>query len=123
MYYNKAYMGVESNNHGLTTLKRLQHREYWDIYYSKKTYDKMVDKLTSKMGWTTSPRTKPMMIDKPAEFVKRNVFKGISSDLLIGGEMFTYVIEDNGSTNAQNGCYDDTVNGNLAILLQLLLEG
>ena len=34
----------------------------------------------------------------------------------------TYVIEDNGSTNAQEGCHDDTVMA-AAILLQLLLEG
>ena len=36
--------------------------------------------------------------------------------------MFTYVIDDKGSTNAQDGCHDDTVMA-LAILLQVLLEG
>ena len=36
--------------------------------------------------------------------------------------MFTYVIEDNGKTNAQPGCHDDLVMA-AAILLQLLLEG
>ena len=36
--------------------------------------------------------------------------------------MFTYIIEDNGKTNAQAGCHDDTVMAS-AILLQLLLEG
>jgi hypothetical protein len=60
------------------------------------------------------------MIDKLAEFV-REQYIGIPSDLLIS-EMFTYVIEDNGKTNAQSGTHDDTVMA-CAILLQLLLEG
>ena len=118
-YYNKAYIGVENNNHGLTTLKSIQREEYWNIYYSK-IYDKISDQLTQKMGWTTSVRTKPMMIDKLAEFV-REKYLGIP-DLETITEMFTYVIADNGTTNAQLGTYDDRVMS-FAILLQLLLEG
>ncbi len=118
-YYNDAYIGVENNNHGLTTLKCLQNKEYWNIYYSK-MYDRMTEKLTTKLGWSTNSKTKPLMIDKLAEFV-REMYLGIYSDLVIS-EMFTYIIEDNGSTNAQSGCYDDTVMA-IAILLQVLLEG
>lgn len=119
IFYNQAYLGVEANNHGLTTLKSIQRLEYWNIFYQK-SYDKIADKLTSKMGWTTSIRTKPLMIDKLAEFV-REKYLGIPWDILVG-ELTTYVIEDNGSTNAQTGCYDDTVMAT-AILLQVLLEG
>ena len=36
--------------------------------------------------------------------------------------MFTYIIDDDGKTNAQSGCFDDTVMAT-AILLQLMLEG
>ena len=118
-YYNDAYLGVENNNHGLTTLKAIQREEYWNIYYSK-TYDKITEQLSSKMGWSTTIRTKPMMIDKLAEFV-REKYIGIWWDTLIS-ELTTYIIEDNGSTNAQTGCYDDTVMAT-AILLQILLEG
>jgi hypothetical protein len=49
------------------------------------------------------------------------MFLGIYSDLIIS-EMFTYIIDDDGKTNAQAGCYDDTVMAT-AIMLQLLLEG
>lgn len=119
IFYNEAYLGVEANNHGLTTLKAIQRLEYWNIFYQK-TYDKINDVLTTKMGWTTSTRTKPLMIDKLAEFV-REIYLGIPWDVLIS-EMTTYIIEDNGSTNAQTGCYDDTVMAT-AILLQVLLEG
>lgn len=118
-YYNQAYIGVENNNHGLTTLVSIKKEGYWNMYYSK-SYDKIADTITQKMGWTTSVRTKPLMIDKLAEFV-REQYLGIPSDLMIS-EMFTYVIEDNGKTNAQGGTHDDTVMA-CAILLQLLLEG
>lgn len=118
-YYNGAYLGVESNNHGLTTLTTIKKEEYWNIYHAK-SFDKIANKVTQKMGWDTNRRTKPLMIDKLAEFV-REYHLGIYSDLLIS-EMFTYVIDDKGGTNAQNGCHDDTVMAT-AILLQLLLEG
>lgn len=118
-YYNEAYIGVESNNHGLTTLKRIQQLEYWNIYFQK-SYDKMTDKFTQKLGWNTNLKTKPLMIDKLAEFI-REMYLGVYWDIFVQ-ECFTYVIEDNGSTNAQVGCHDDTVMAT-AILLQLLLEG
>jgi hypothetical protein len=118
-YFNDAYIGVENNNHGLTTLTTMKKEEYWNLFFSK-SYDKIADTMTQKLGWTTSIRTKPLMIDKLAEFVREH-YLGIFDDLLIS-EMFTYVIEDNGKTNAQSGCHDDTVMAT-AILLQLLLEG
>ena len=118
-YYNDAYIGVENNNHGLTTLTTLKKNEYWNLFFSK-SYDRISDKITQKLGWTTSIRTKPMMIDKLAEFI-REMHIGIYSDLIIS-EAFSYVIEDNGKTNAQGGCYDDTIMAT-AIMLQLLLEG
>ena len=118
-YYNDAYLGVESNNHGLTTLSTIKKEEYWNLFFTK-NYDKISDTMTQKLGWQTTPRTKPFMIDKLAEFVREHHL-GIYDDEIIG-EMYTYVIEDNGRTNAQNGCHDDLVMA-CAILLQLLLDG
>jgi hypothetical protein len=118
-YYNDAYIGVERNNHGLTTLKAIQNKDYYNIYYQK-IYDKIADQVTQKIGWGTDRRTKPLMINKLAEFVRES-WLGIKSKLIVG-EMLTYVIEDDGSTNAQEGCHDDTVMAT-AIWLQLLLEG
>ena len=118
-YYNDAYLGVEANNHGLTTLSTIKKEEYWNLFFTK-TYDKIADTVTQKLGWYTNARTKPYMIDKLAEFVREH-YLGIYDDAIIS-EMFTYVIEDNGKTNAQPGCHDDLVMAT-AILLQLLLEG
>lgn len=117
-YYNEAYLGVEGNNHGLATLSILKREEYWNLYFSKE-HDKIADKETQKLGWYTTSKTKPFMIDKLQEFI-RELHLGIYSDLIVG-ECFTYVIEDNGSTNAQSGCHDDTIMA-MAIMLQLMLE-
>lgn len=119
MFYNEAYLGIESNNHGLTTIKSVLRKEYWNIYYQK-SYDKIDEKITKKIGWNTNRRTKPIMINALAEYI-REMWLGIKWDTLIS-ECFTYIIEEDGSTNAQIGSHDDTVIAT-AIALQLLLEG
>lgn len=119
MFYNEAYLGIESNNHGLTTIKSVLRKEYWNIYYQK-SYDKIDEKITKKIGWNTNRRTKPIMINTLAEYI-REMWLGIKWDTLIS-ECFTYIIEEDGSTNAQAGAHDDTVMAT-AIALQLLLEG
>ena len=60
------------------------------------------------------------MIDKLAEFIREG-YIGIKSKLILR-ELLTYVIDDKGQTNAQDGCHDDTVMA-LAIWLQIILEG
>lgn len=117
--YNEAYLAVENNNHGLTTLKSILNEEYYNLFYTKQ-YDKVNDTITKKLGWSTNQRTKPLAIDKLAEFIREKFF-GLW-DIDIVGEFYTYVIDDNGKTNAQEGKHDDCVMA-LAICLQAFLEG
>lgn len=118
-YYEQAYLGPESNNHGHTTIRSLLRKEYWNLYYQK-NYSKITSDVSQKPGWATNKRTKPMMIDSLSEFIREEWLQ-LPWDTLIS-ECFTYVKADDGSTNAQSGCHDDTVMA-LAIALQLLLEG
>ena len=117
--YNEAYLAVENNNHGLTTLKSILNDEYFNIFYTK-TYDKTNDTTTKKVGWSTNSKTKPLMIAKLAEFI-REKWLGIK-DLEIVMELYSYVIDDKGKTNAQEGKHDDCVMA-FAIALQAFLEG
>ena len=110
---------MEANNHGLTTLKSIQREDYWNLYFAK-IYDRFTDSITQKLGWQTTSKTKPMMIDKLGEFI-REFHIGIPSKKIIE-ECLSYIIEDNGSTNAQIGSHDDCVMA-LAIALQVWLEG
>lgn len=118
-YYNDAYVGVESNNHGLTTLRCIQRQEYWNIYYQK-SYDKIADKISQKVGWNTNRRTKPLLVDALKQYI-REKWLGMHWDTLIG-ECFTFVKHDDGSVGAQDGEHDDTVIAT-GIALQLFLEG
>lgn len=117
--YNEAYLAVENNNHGLTTLKSILNEDYYNIFYTKQ-YDKTSDTTTKKIGWSTNVRTKPIAIDKLAEFI-REKFLGIW-DLEIVMELYSYIIDDKGKTNAQEGKHDDCVMA-FAIALQAFLEG
>jgi hypothetical protein len=118
-FYNEAYLAIESNNHGYTTIRKVIAREYWNMFYQK-TYNKINDTVTQKPGWATTRKTKPLAIDTLAQFIREKWIK-IQSDLIIS-ELFTYIRDANGSTNAQSGCNDDTVMAS-SIALQALLEG
>jgi hypothetical protein len=118
-FYNEAYIIAESNNHGLTTIKSILNEDYYNVHYSL-TFDKIANEMTKKVGWQTNAKTKPIAIDKLAEFV-REFLVGIPS-LEIIQELYTYVIDDKGKTNAQLGSHDDCVMA-LAIAIQGYLEG
>jgi hypothetical protein len=117
-YYNDAYVGVEVNMHGGTTLRRINELEYYNIYYQK-NYSKISGDVSQKPGWLTNQRTKPLMINTLIRFV-REKWLGAFWDTFIS-ECFTYTKDDDGKTNAQVGCHDDTIMA-MAIALQLLLE-
>lgn len=61
-YYNNALASVEANNHGHTTLAHLR-KIYFRIYYQIE-FDKQVNKRTRNIGWRTTRKSKPLMIDK-----------------------------------------------------------
>ena len=117
--YNEAYIAVENNNHGLTTLKSILRQDYYNIFYTKQ-YDKVNDTMTKKIGWSTTSKTKPYAIDKLAEYIRERFF-GLW-DIEIVQELYTYVIDEKGKTNAQEGKHDDCVMA-FAIVLQAFLEG
>lgn len=119
MLYNEAYVAVENNNHGLTTLKSIVNEDYYNLFYTK-IYDKVNDTITKKLGWSTNVRTKPLAIDKLAEYIRERFFG--MWDIEIIEELYSYVIDDKGRTNAQEGKHDDCVMA-LAIALQAFLEG
>ena len=117
-FYNYAYIAVENNNHGLTTIKSILQEGYYNIYYSK-VFDKVNDTFTRKVGWSTNSKTKPLMIDKLAEYIREHFL--VIKDMDIVDELYTYVIDDKGRTNAQAGKHDDCVMS-LGIALQASLD-
>ncbi len=62
-----ALLAIECNNHGLSTQDTLQlHLAYPGPYYTWEYLDaaKAADRYSKKIGWVTTQRTRPMLLDK-----------------------------------------------------------
>lgn len=111
-WYNEALLAVEKNNHGFSVLSRLKE-SYNNLYY-RTDYDKLEEVEKKELGWWSGEKTKRLAVDTMARLL-RDKQLGIKSKLLIS-ECLTYVRDSKGSTNAQEGSYDDTVMGSAIIL-------
>lgn len=115
-WYNHALVGVEINNHGLTAVQRLRDVGYDNIYRREMGIDERYEEYTSKLGWRTDVRTKPLMVDGLSEAISTDQITDY--DLIFILECRTYIRDARGKTNAQTGQHDDTVMAT-AIALQL----
>ena len=105
--YNDAYMVVERNNHGLTTLRKLQEDNYPNLFIETTVDNAYGDKITKRGGFLTTSKTKPLIIDNLAALLRQGD-SGIADPELIS-ELRTFVIDEKGSYNSQIGCHDDRV--------------
>lgn len=115
-FYNNALLGVEINNHGLAVVQRLRDLFYTNLYRREKGYDERFEEATSKLGWKTDIRTKPLAIDYLAEAIRDLYITDY--DIVFVEEAFSYIRDDNGRTNAEEGNHDDTIMAK-AIALQM----
>jgi len=106
--YNNALVGVEANNHGMTVNILLRDYGYSNIYVQKAIDDRgSSDKETRRLGWLTTSKSKPYIIDQLAAELREQTHGIVNEKTVI--EMQTYIVQDNGSYNAQAGCHDDRV--------------
>jgi hypothetical protein len=115
-FYNYALIGVEINNHGLTTVQRLRNVFYGNLYRRERGLDEVFETMTSSFGWKTDIRTKPLSIDYLAEAIREGMI--IDEDIVFIEEAFSYVRDERGKTNAEVGSHDDTIMAK-AIALQM----
>lgn len=113
-FYNEALIGVESNNHGLTTLTSLHKAGYNNLYRQRKLNQRNPQE-TETLGWKTTALTKPLAIDE----LSANIRDGILDVRCeyTQAELKTYVRDDNGSMHGSP--HDDRVMS-LAICNQML---
>jgi len=104
-YYRNALIGVEANNHGLTTLNRLRDLRYPRIFMSE-VVDQRTRKPTERMGFYTSQRTKPLIIDG----LDRGLRSGelLFHDEVLRKEMLMFVRQPNGRLGKPT-VHDDAV--------------
>lgn len=114
-FYNRALIGVESNNHGLTTLKFLKDvAHYFPIYYQRSPqYKRSVP--TDVLGFRTTQVTKPLMIDELNEGLRTG--RIVCWDESTIAELRTFVRDDKGKMSGSP--FDDRTIS-LAIAVQML---
>jgi len=105
--FNRAYIIPERNNHGLTTIRRMQDLGYPNLYIEHTVDNAYADRMTKRAGFYTSSKTKPLIIDNLAALLRKRD-SGIA-DVELVKELRNYVVNDKGITNAKLGCYDDRV--------------
>jgi len=103
-FYNDALIAPETNNN-ISVLNFLK-QNYVNVFLQR-SYDKVNDQWIQKPGWHTSLRTKPILIGDMIKAIREDEVVLNSKDLI--KECMTYVLDEKGSANAQEGSFDDRV--------------
>ena len=82
--YGNCMLVVENNSVGYSVLEKLRERNYPNIYHSIKSTHEYVDQIQAESrsnavaGFTTSSKTRPLVIAKMEEFVRNKLIKVLS---------------------------------------------
>ena len=114
-YYYAAMIGVERNNQGIATLVQLNDAYYPMLYYRDDVTD-TGENSTSKLGWETNIRTRPILISDLGSMIRTRDL--VCYDEPTIDECMTFARDKNGKEVAQSGCHDDRVLS-LAITIQV----
>ena len=107
MFFNEGKIIAENNNHGILTCARLGKDMAYGNFYTEVQVDKLTDKETIKLGFTTTAKTKPLIIDQLRASMRENEIE--LNDKTTIREMLTYIVNENGNMEAESGCHDDCV--------------
>ena len=110
--YGNALLVVENNSVGFAVLEKLNDLGYQNVYHSMKSTHEFVEQYEAEglnnavAGFTTTSKTRPLIIAKMEEFVRNNLFT-IKSVRMVN-EMRTF-IWNNGKPEAMRSYNDDLV--------------
>ena len=110
--YGNCLLVVENNGIGISVLEKLNDLGYPKIYYSIKSTHEYVDSLVAEgndraiMGFTTSTKTRPLIVAKLEEYVRNKLIKLNSTRLFHEFKTFIWY---NGKPQAMRSYNDDLV--------------
>ena len=110
--YGNPMLVIENNNIGYAVLKKLLDKGYSNLYHSRKGDHQYVDPVSAQWqsnvvpGFTTSSKTRPLIVAKMEEFMRNKLIKINSNRLL--SEMKTFIWH-NGRPQAMRSYNDDLV--------------
>ena len=106
-FYNDAYIICESNSHGLLTCTRLYKDYNYSNFHTEVVVDKISDKETVKLGFATTAKSKPLVINELRAGLRMDELE--LNDKVTIREMLTYIETETGAMEAEAGCHDDCV--------------
>ena len=110
--YGNCLMVVENNSVGFSALEKLKEKGYPNIYYSIKSTHEFIDPTQAQYnnnavaGFSTTNKTRPLIIAKLEEFVRNKLITTYSRRML--SEMTTFIWK-NGKPQAQRSYHDDLI--------------
>lgn len=113
--YNTALMVIENNNVGLACIEHVRLAFYEALYYSRKGDHRPGEVVNTNFGpyendtipgFTTSPRTRPLIISKMEEYIRD---RGLMMKSFRLTEELKTFIWSNGRAEAMRGSNDDLV--------------
>ena len=110
--FGNTMLVVENNNIGFTVLDKLIEYGYPNLYYSIKSTHEYIEQHQAEIrnsavaGFTTTMKTRPLIVAKLEEFVRNKLIKVYSSRL--ANEMKTFIWK-NGKPQAMKGYNDDLI--------------
>lgn len=112
--YNNATLVIENANVGWDVVNTVIEKGYPNLFYSPRAYGEInMDKWISKIendqtvpGFTTSTKTRPLVISKMEAYIREKAFVFRSKRLLEELRVFVWI---NGKAQAQNKFNDDLV--------------
>ena len=110
--YGNAMLVVENNNVGYSVLTKLAEKQYPNLYYSVKSTHEYIEQHRAEQrsgcvaGFTTSMKTRPLIVAKLEEFIRNQLITVRSRRLF--SELTTFVW-NNGKPEAMRSYNDDLV--------------
>jgi len=102
-----AFLGVEVNKDGITTNNVLHKDIHYPNLFRRRTVDKTSEETEYKLGFHTNERTRPIILNKLANWINEGEFALNDEKTIL--ECMTFVKDDHGRYEAQEGCHDDCV--------------
>jgi len=106
MWYNQAYMGIESNKDGLWVNTELFKMGYPNLYY-REAIDDITNRVGRRLGFRTDQRTRPYILAELRKML--NEYPDIWNDKDFLDECLTFVRNSLGRPEAMSGKNDDEI--------------
>jgi len=116
--WNTAVLAIEDNNVGVVAVNIAKKR--YNNLYKRKVIDKKTDRMTEKIGWRSTKRTKPLLVRDLEMALRDREIKLTDKDTR--QEMWQYEYDENGATNAPRGQYYDDCVMSLGVAYQALKQ-